>query len=250
MARVTGKIALVTGAARGMGEAIARRLVEEGAQVMLTDIRDEDGSRVARELGARARFLHHDVASEADWKQAIRETEAAFGSVSVLVNNAGIGADNKPIESIEEADYRRIIDINQVSVFLGMKSVLASMQNAGGGSIINISSVGGLKGSPLSLSYVASKFAVSGMTKVAALEYARYNIRVNSIHPGFTRTQMIVPTPKAEERLKGVLEKMPSGRLIEPLEIANIALLLASDEARSSTGAEFVIDGGLTCKLM
>lgn len=250
MGRVKGKIALVTGAARGMGAAIARRLVEEGAKVTLADVLDDAGTATADAIGAGAQFLHLDVAKAADWDAVISKIEAENGPLSVLVNNAGVGADAKPIEDLTESDYRRIIDINQVSVFLGIKSASASMRRAGGGSIINISSVGGLKGSPYSMSYVASKFAVTGMTKVAALELARHNIRVNSIHPGFTRTQMIVPTPKAEAALKSILERVPTHRLGEPDEIANVAVLLASDEAPSTTGAEFVIDGGLTCKLI
>jgi len=246
--RVSGKVAIVTGAAGGMGHAFSRRLIAEGAQVMLTDLRGE-GEKLAKELGERAHFMRHDVTDEGAWQNVIKTTESAFGPVSVLVNNAGVGADNRPIHAIEKSDYLRIIEINQVSVFLGMQAVLPSMKAAGGGSIINISSVGGLLGAPASLAYVASKFAVTGMTKVAAIEYAPHNIRVNSIHPGFTRTLMVVPNAKAEERLQPIIDKTLARRLGEPDEIANVVLLLASDEATFSTGAEFVIDGGLTCKL-
>ena len=248
MDRLTGKVAIVTGTAGGLGSAFARRLVEEGAQVLLTDI--QDAAELALELGPQARFLAHDVTSETDWQRVIEAAEKDFGPVSALVNNAGVGADNRLIEAMAESDYRRIVDINQVSVFLGMKNILPSMKRAGGGAIINISSVGGLRGAPASLAYVASKFAVCGMTKVAALEYAAHNIRVNSVHPGFTRTPMVAPSARVEEKLKPVLGRVPAGRLGDADEIANMVVLLASDEARFATGAEFVIDGGLTCKLV
>lgn len=245
MDRVSGKVAIVTGAARGMGAAHARRLLEEGAKVMLTDLLDQEGEAMARTLGANARFLHHDVSKEADWKRIVSETEAAFGPISVLVNNAAISSFS-PIETLEEADYRRTIDINQVSVFLGMKSVIPSMKRAGGGSIINISSSAGLVGLPNLLSYVASKFAVRGMTKSAAIELAPDNIRVNVIHPGTIRTPLMATTPPDVE--KQLIEAAPAHRLGEPEEVANVMLLLASDESRFTTGAEIPVDGGLTCQ--
>jgi len=248
MARLAGKVAIVTGAAGGMGSIFARRFVEEGAQVLLTDI--QDATALAQQLGRQARFIKHDVTREEVWQEVIEAGEKAFGPISILVNNAGVGADNRFIETISESDYRRIIDINQVSVFFGMKHVLPTMKRAGGGAIINISSVGGLRGAPASLAYVASKFAVCGMTKAAALEYAPHNIRVNSVHPGFTRTPMVAPTARAEEKLKPVIDRVPAGRLGDAGEIANTVVFLASDEARFATGAEFVIDGGLSCRLV
>ncbi len=247
MGRTSGKIALVTGAARGMGAAHARRLIEEGAKVMLTDVLDKEGAETARTLGPNAKFMHHDVTSEAEWKAVVAATEAAFGPISVLVNNAGIliiGA----IETLEEATYRRIIDINQVSVFLGMKSVLPSMKRAGGGSIINISSGAGLIGLPFNSAYCASKFAVRGMTKSAAIEFAPYNIRVNSIHPGLIETPMTAITPETEATLAAAAAATPANRLGQPDEVANVMILLASDETRFSTGAEFVVDGGITAQ--
>lgn len=247
MGRVSGKVAIVTGAARGMGAADARRLIEEGAKVMLTDVLDKDGEETARGLGANARFLQHDVTSEAEWKRIVSETEAAFGPVSVLVNNAGIVIYGQ-IETTEEADYRRVIDVNQVSVFLGMKSVLPSMKRAGGGSIINISSVAGLVGCPSALGYTASKFAVRGMTKSAAIEFAPYNIRVNSVHPGVIRTPMTAPTPESAVLVESIAAQAPAGRMGEVDEVANVVLMLASDESRFSTGAEFVVDGGMSCR--
>lgn len=245
MNRVSGKVAIVTGAARGMGAAHARRLIEEGAKVMLTDLLDEEGEAMVRTLGANARFMHHDVAKESEWKRIVSETEVAFGPVSVLVNNAAISSFS-PIETLEEADYRHTIDVNQVSVFLGMKSVIPSMKRAGGGSIINISSSAGLVGLPYLLSYVASKFAVRGMTKSAAIELAPYNIRVNAIFPGIIRTPLMAATPPDVEL--ELIKKTPAGRLGEPDEIANVMLLLASDESRFATGAEFAVDGGSTCQ--
>lgn len=247
MGRVDGKVVIVTGAARGMGAAHARRLIKEGAKVMLTDVLDDEGIKTARELGTNARYMHHDVTSESNWKRVVGETESAFGAVSVLVNNAGIVM-YSPIETTEEADYRRVVDINQVSVFLGMKSVLPSLKRAGGGSIINISSVAGLIGSPGSLGYTASKFAVRGMTKSAAIEFAPYNIRVNSVHPGIIVTPMTTPTPESAELLKKIAADTPAGRLGEPEEVTSVVLLLASDESRFSTGAEFVVDGGMSCR--
>ena len=247
MGRVSGKVAIVTGAARGMGAADARRMIDEGAKVMLTDILDAEGAATAKSLGPNARFLHHDVTKEAEWKQIVAETEKAFGPVSVLVNNAGISTYGM-IETLEESEYRRVIDINQVSVFLGMKSVLPSMKRAGGGSIINISSGAGLIGFANVISYSASKFAVRGMTKSAAIEFAPYNIRVNSIHPGLIRTPMTAVTPDSEAAMVASAAATPAGRIGEPDEVANVVLMLASDESRFSTGAEFVIDGGITCQ--
>lgn len=246
MGRVEGKVAIVTGGARGMGASHVRRLVHEGAKVVFTDLLDAEGNALAESLGDSARFAHHDVTSEVQWQQVVDDAEAQFGAVSILVNNAGIAVWGA-IESLEEADYRRVIDVNQVSVFLGMKAVLPSMKRAGGGSIINISSSAGLVGVPLCSAYVASKFAVRGMTKTAAIELAPYDIRVNSIHPGFIRTPMAVPSPDSEAALSGVIDATPAGRMGEPDEVSSIVLMLASDESRFSTGAEFVVDGGLTC---
>ena len=247
MGRVSGKVAIVTGAARGMGAAHARRLVDEGAKVMLTDILDSEGEAVAKSLGACARYLHHDVIKEVDWKRAITETEKAFGPVSVLINNAGMIAYGS-IEEMDESVYRRVIDVNQLSVFLGMKSVIPSMKRAGGGSIINISSVAGLIGARHALPYTASKFAVRGMSKAAAIELAPDNIRVNSVHPGMIITPMTEPTPESEASINEFIAATPARRWGEPDEVANVVLLLASDESCFSTGAEFIVDGGISCQ--
>ena len=247
MGRVSGKVAIVTGAARGMGAVDARLLVEQGAKVMLTDILDKEGEATAKALGHNARYMHQDVTKEAEWKSVVAATEAAFGPVSVLVNNAGISTYGA-IETLAEADYRLVIDINQVSVFLGMKSVLPSMKRAGGGSIVNISSGAGLIGFANIIAYSASKFAVRGMTKSAAFEIAPYNIRVNSIHPGLIRTPMTAITPDSEATMKASAAATPAGRIGEPEEVGYVVLMLASDESRFSTGAEWVIDGGITCQ--
>ncbi len=247
MGRVSGKVAIVTGAARGMGAAFARRLIEEGAQVMLTDVLDEEGRATAQALGGNARFAHHDVTRETEWKRIVSETETAFGPVSVLVNNAGIGS-MAPSDTLEESAYRQVIDVNQISVFLGMKSVLPSMKRAGGGAMINIASVLGMVGSPMSLAYVASKFAVRGMTKAAAIEFAPHQIRVNAVHPGFVKTPMSANMESNKGMLEHVLAITPVHRLGHPDEVASVVLLLASDESRFTTGADFVVDGGFTCQ--
>jgi 3alpha(or 20beta)-hydroxysteroid dehydrogenase len=247
MGRVSDKVVIVTGGARGMGAAHAKRLIDEGAKVMLTDVLDAEGKATAEKLGVNARFMHHDVTNEAEWKRVVAETEVAFGPVSVLVNNAGI-VSFSPIEILEESEYRRVININQVSVFLGMKSVLPSMKRAAGGSMINISSIAGLVGSAYAVAYVASKFAVRGMSKSAAIEFAPFNIRVNSIHPGMIRTPMTKATPETQAIIDAVVAGTPAARYADPDEVANVVLMLASDESRFSTGAEFVIDGGSTCQ--
>lgn len=246
--RVSGKVAVVTGGAGGFGAAFARTLVAEGAKVAITDVRQREGRSLAGSLGPSTCFFAHDVSSESEWARVIQATEDAFGPVSVLVNNAAILGSISSIRKFEEADYRRVIDVNQVSVFLGMKAVVPSMRKAGGGSIINVSSTSGLRGVPLSVAYTASKFAVRGMTKVAALEFARDGIRVNSIHPGPFRTAMGTSDPGRAAELRKVLPALPAGRYGEPEELAQMVLLLASDEMRYATGAEFVIDGGLTCR--
>lgn len=249
MGRVSGKVAIVTGGGRGLGEAFARVLAGEGAQVILTDV-DEAAAAVAEDIGACARYLPHDVTSDEDWLRVIAGAEAAFGPVSVLVNNAGVTSPkvDGAIEKIPRETYERIIEVNQVGVFLGMKYVLPSMRRAGGGSIVNISSVSGLLGKEHTIAYTASKFAVRGMSKVAAVEYGPENIRVNSIHPGPIDTQMIYgPDGQPRPVIRKLMESLPAGRFGQPHEIAQIVLLLASDEMKFATGAEFVVDGGMSC---
>lgn len=244
MARLKDKVVVVTGAAQGMGSSHARLFVEEGAKVILTDINAEKGQVFAAELGKNAVFVKQDVTREEDWVNVIEATEKNFGPVDVLVNNAGITMSKSILDTSLE-DYRRILEINQVSVFLGMKSVIASMRKAGGGSIVNISSINGLVGG--AIGYTDSKFAVRGMTKAAAIECAGYGIRVNSVHPGVIETPMI-----AQGDTQAVVEEfakqIPLKRVARPEEISQLVLFLASDESSYSTGAEFVADGGLTAQ--
>ena len=241
--RLEGKVAIITGGARGMGAAHARKFVEEGAKVVITDILEKEGSALAEELGENIRFIKHDVTKQSDWKHVVSTAEETFGPVNILVNNAGIVI-FKTIGDTSEEEYKRVIDINQVAVFMGMKEVLPSMRRAEGGSIVNISSLAGLVGVAGSMAYVASKFAVTGMTKVAALEYADYGIRVNSVHPGLILTPMTASDDFAEAK-NDVTKTIPLKRAAQPEEVTNLVLFLASDEASYSTGSEFIIDGGL-----
>lgn len=242
MERLEGKVAIVTGAAQGMGAAHARRFVAEGAKVVLTDLNEEKGAALVNELGANALFVKQDVTSEEDWAAVIAKAEEKFGPVNVLVNNAGITM-AKSILQTSLGEYRRIVDINQVSVFLGMKSVIPSMQKAGGGSIVNISSINGIVGG--AVGYTDTKFAVRGMTKAAAVECAHYGIRVNSVHPGVIATPMVVQAD-TKAAVEEFAKHIPIKRVAEPEEVTNLVLYLASDESSYSTGAEFVVDGGIT----
>lgn len=243
MARLDGKVAIITGGARGMGASHVRRFVSEGAKVVFTDILVEEGQALAKELGQNAIFLEHDVTNATDWDSIVAEAEVKFGPVDILVNNAGI-APNKPIEDTTEEEYRKVIDVNQVSVFLGMKAVYTSMKKAKIGSIVNVSSLAGLIAGRNQIAYVASKFAVRGMTKAAALEFGEYGIRVNSIHPGIIETPMTM-NEETEAMLAEISKTIPLGRTAKPEEVTNLVLYLASDESSYSTGSEFVIDGGL-----
>ena len=244
MARLQDKVIIVTGAAQGMGATHARLCLEAGAKVVLTDINVEKGQALATELGQHALFIQHDVTSETDWARVIAETAAHFGTVNVLVNNAGI-TQSKSILNTSLADYRRILEINQVSVFLGMKAVIPSMQANQQGSIINISSINGLVGG--AIGYTDSKFAVRGMTKAAALECAAYGIRVNSVHPGVIATPMIMQGD-TKAAVEAFAKSIPLRRVAQPEEVSSIVLYLASDDSSYSTGAEFIVDGGLTAQ--
>lgn len=242
MARLEGKVAIITGAARGMGAAHARRFVAEGAKVVLTDLNVEEGTALANELGENALFVEQNVTSADDWANVVAQAEKAFGPVNVLVNNAGISVSKSFLQMTEE-EYRRIVDINQVSVFLGLKTVVPSMQKAGGGSIINISSINGIVGG--AVGYTDTKFAVRGMTKAAAMECSHYGIRVNSVHPGVIETPMVTEGD-AVEAIKEFAKHIPLKRMAQPEEVTNLVLFLASDESSYSTGSEFIVDGGLT----
>lgn len=224
-----------------MGAAHARLLVAEGAQVVLGDILDDEGAALADELGSAARYVHLDVTQPDQWKAAVAVAVEAFGKLNVLVNNAGI-ANGNLLKDFELAEWQKIIDINLTGTFLGMQVAVEPLTEAGGGSIINISSVEGLRGSPGLYGYVASKWAVRGLAKAAALELAPHGIRVNSVHPGLIRTPMTESIPD------GFLQ-IPMGRAATSEEVSACVLYLASDESSYSTGAEFVVDGGLSVGL-
>ncbi|WP_378738930.1 glucose 1-dehydrogenase [Nocardia brasiliensis] len=238
MGRLTGKVALISGGARGMGAAHAKAMVAEDARVVLGDVLDDEGAAVAKELGDAAAYVHLDVREPAQWQGAVAETVQRFGSLNVLVNNAGIANGNLLVD-FELAEWQRIIDINLTGTFLGMQTATPAMIEAGGGSMINISSVEGMRGSPGLHGYVATKFAVRGLTKSTALELAQYKIRVNSVHPGLITTPMT-------ENIPADFLQIPLGRAADPAEVSALITFLASDESSYSTGAEFVIDGGLT----
>lgn len=244
MKRLEGKVALITGGARGQGEAEARRFVQEGARVVIADVLDADGERVAAELGSAAMFQHLDVTQPDAWSAAVRATLARFGKLDVLVNNAGILM-LAPLESCSLDAYRKVIEVNQVGTWLGMKSVLAAMKAAGGGAIVNVSSTAGMEGVATGTAYVSSKFAVRGMTKAAALELGQYGIRVNSVHPGGIDTVMARPPELAGMDGGGIFRGLPIPRIGRPEEVANLVLFLASDESSYCTGAEFIVDGGM-----
>lgn len=244
MKQLENKVAIITGAAGGMGAVHASEFINQGAKVVLTDIMEEQGTQLAKELGTNALFIKHDVTREDDWKNVIEETEKIFGSIDILINNAGIVM-TKMIADTSLAEYQKTIDINQTGTFLGMKSVLPSMKKAGGGAIINISSIEGLVGGAMIASYTASKFAVTGLTKAAAIEFAPYGIRVNSVHPGVIDTPMI-HQEDVKDAVKELINMIPLKRAADSKEVSNMLVFLASDAASYSTGSAFVIDGGLT----
>lgn len=230
-----------------MGEAHARRFVGEGARVVMTDVNDELGEPIAAELGQHARFIRADVTSLSDWRRVVEETEATFGLVTVLVNNAGTLGPSVRTVDMEEEDYLRVCAVNQHSQFYGMKCVIPSMLKAGGGSIINVSSVAGLVsiiGTP-NIAYVGSRFASRGMTKHAAVQYGKFNIRVNSVHPGFIKTAI---SPADEDERGSIASQIPLRRMGEPDEVSRLMVWLASDESSYITGTEHVVDAGLTAQ--
>lgn len=245
MGRLDNKVALITGAARGQGAAEARRFVEEGAQVVLTDILDEDGEKLAAELGDRAVYLHLDVTDEEEWATTVGLAWGRFGRLDVLINNAGL-VRFAPILQMSLATYRTVIDVNQIGVFLGMREVIPKMMESGGGAIVNISSVDGLCGTPGFSAYSSVKHAVVGLTKSAALETVSLGIRINAVHPGGVDTPMLDGADVKDFNLRAVLPtKVPMARLAQPEEIAALVCWLASDESSYCTGSTFVVDGGL-----
>ena len=249
MARLEGKVALISGGARGQGAVEARMFAAEGASVVIGDILDEQGRQTEaelQELGYNVTYVHLDVTSEADWEAAVQAAVDAYGKLDILLNNAGILI-RKNIEDTTEADWDRIFAVNAKGVFLGTKAALPALRENGGGSIINISSTAGLVGSPNgSASYTATKGAVRLFTKSTAIQHAAEGIRCNSIHPGPIETDMIADTLNDPDSMALRMQRLPLGRVGKPSEIAYGAIYLASDESSFVTGAELVIDGGTT----
>ena len=248
--RLDGRVALVTGAASGIGKATSRRLASEGAAVVVTDLQDEAGEAVAagiREDGGRAIFVHHDVSSQADWEAALQATREEFERLDILVNNAGIG-DTAPIEETELEDYEKTIAVDQTGVFLGMKLAAPMLIDSGHGSVINISSIfgttGGFGASP---AYHAAKRAITTLSKNAALHWAAEGVRVNSIHPGFIDTPLL-DQAKGTPFEELMVSTTPMGRLGRPEEVAAAIAYLAGDDASFVTGTELYVDGGYTAR--
>ena len=242
MSRLDGKTVIISGGARGMGASHARLFAERGARVVLTDRLVEDGDSVAKELGDAAVFVEADVTSAQDWSRVVERAEAEFGTVDVLVNNAGILVTHR-LETATEADFRRTLEVNQLGVFLGMQAVVPAMRRAGRGSIVNIGSTAAMVGYPDCFAYVATKWAIRGMTKTAAAELAPYGIRVNAVHPGDVETPMT-----AELRDSGEIttDGLPLARFAVPREVSLAVLHLASDDSSYTTGADVVVDGAYT----
>jgi 3alpha(or 20beta)-hydroxysteroid dehydrogenase len=236
MGRVDGKIALISGGARGIGAASARALVAEGAKVVLGDILDEEGKAVADELGDAARYVHLDVTNPEEWPAAVQAAIAEFGGLNVLFNNAGI-ANGAAINRFKLEKWQKIIDINLTGPFLGIRAAADALIAAGGGSIINTSSIEGLRGTSWAHGYVASKWGLRGLTKSVAMELAPHGVRVNSLHPGLIRTPLT-------EGIPDDMIPVPLGRPGVPEDVASFVVFLASDESSYATGSEFVIDGG------
>jgi 3alpha(or 20beta)-hydroxysteroid dehydrogenase len=245
MGKLAGKTAIVTGGARSMGAATARLFAEEGAKVVIADVLAAEGEALAAELGAAAVFQHLDVSDEASWNAAAEAATSRFGSIDILVNNAGILKFAALLDT-STADFKRVLEVNLVGCFLGMRTIAPLMIARGHGSIVNISSIDGLKGANSIGAYAASKWGVRGITKVAALEFGHKGVRVNSIHPGGVDTPMGNPQGVGEEELNKLYTSVPLQRVGRPVEVARASLFLASDDASYINGAELTVDGGWT----
>ncbi|MEU5860762.1 MULTISPECIES: glucose 1-dehydrogenase [unclassified Nonomuraea] len=243
MGLLDGKVALITGGARGMGESHVRLFLEEGARVVFGDVLEEEGKALAAETGAT--YVRHDVRSPGEWRRAVDTATELHGRLDVLVNNAGILAYGR-IQDMAPEDFDRVIDVNLKGTWLGVKSVIDPMKAAGRGAIVNISSIEGFVGAEGLSAYAASKFAVRGLTKSAARELARFKIRVNSVHPGAINTAMAVnPDLMAEVDAEAFVKSMVIKRFAKPVEVSHVVAFLASDRASYCTGSEFTVDGGL-----
>lgn len=243
--RLDGKVALVTGGARGQGEAIVRLFVDEGASVLIGDVLNELGEKLAAELGEAARFVHLDVTVEEDWARAVDHAVETFGRLDSLVNNAGVLHFAPMVETTLD-DFNKVVAVNQVGVFLGMRVVAPALASTGGGTIVNTASINAFVGVAGTVAYAASKWAVRGMTRTAALELGGSGVRVNVVAPGSIETPMIAPdgVDSMGDHAKSAFDRLPLGRIGRPDEIARAVLFLSNDESSYCTGAEFVVDGG------
>ena len=238
MGRLEGKVVIITGGARGQGASEARLFTDEGATVYITDVLADEGAKSAADIGCT--FVSHDVTQPGEWEQVIGRVVADRGHIDVLINNAGI-LHWEPMTTTPLAVWERVVAVNQTGVFLGMQAVAPTMKEQRSGSIINISSIGGMRGGSPCFAYAATKWAVRGMTKGAAQELGPFNIRVNSIHPGIIDTPMM-----ADQNIDQMSTRVPLGRYAGPDEVAKLALWLASDDSAYASGAEFILDGGMT----
>ncbi len=243
MGRLQGKVAIVTGGARGMGGATSKLFVQEGARVIIADVLENEGRALADELGSNARFEKLDVSDEANWKAVAESAVKHFDTVDVLINNAAIIAFGE-LTQLPLAEFQRVININLIGAFLGIQNIAPIMKEKKSGSIVNISSVDGLRGANGLGAYSSSKWALRGLTRVAALELGHHGVRVNSIHPGGVNTSMGNPAAMPAELMNKAYTRVPMQRVGEPHEIANASLFLASDEASYVCGAELSVDGG------
>ncbi|WP_067801671.1 glucose 1-dehydrogenase [Actinomadura formosensis] len=247
MGQLDGKVALITGGARGMGKAHVRRFLDEGAKVVFGDVLEEEGAKLAAELGDAVRFVRMDVSSPQDWDAAVETATSTFGALNVLVNNAGI-IRHKRIEDMELDEFRRILEVNLIGQWLGVKTVTGPMREAGGGSIVNVSSTEGFIGAAGLAAYSASKFGIRGLTKSAARELGQYGIRVNSVHPGGVLTPLSMQddvVAATVDSADAFLKALPLGRMGNSKEVSGLIVYLASDDSSYCTGSEVLVDGGM-----
>lgn len=246
MSRLAGKVAIVTGGARGMGAATVELFASEGAKVVVADLLEADGQALAARLGSTVQFVHHDVTDEASWARVLAAAQSQYGGVDVLVNNAGVLL-FQTLQTTDMAAFEKVLKVNVTGAFLGMKVVGAALLAQGHGSIVNISSVDGMKAANGLGAYCASKWALRGLTKVAAMEYGHRGVRVNSVHPGGVDTAMGNPYGETRDDVNKRYQMVPMQRVGDPMEVARTSLFLASDESSYLCGAEITVDGGMVC---